>query len=239
MSGHHSFEKLRARMTPERRARNKARTQELLAKISLPEHRQLGDDNTNQYSGSNFDDFLKEEGIFDEVSVLTQQRLEALQAEDMPGATRPLWPYYLGIAAMLFIGVLYYLVDSDIVEPPTLGKDNGQEVQASDKVESGGNEVVPASQEVASGGGENAIIPKDLLIRAEQGDPEAQFLLGEKYYVSKDYVEAYMWWSLAAEQEFDAAQEKRDMVVRRQLITSAQIAEAKRRASVIMEGYKR
>lgn len=40
MSGHHSFEKLRARMTPERRARNAARTRELLAEISLRELRQ-------------------------------------------------------------------------------------------------------------------------------------------------------------------------------------------------------
>ncbi|MDE2726295.1 MAG: hypothetical protein OXI59_23245, partial [Gemmatimonadota bacterium] len=35
MSGHHSFEKLRARMTPERRAYNAAKTRELLTEISL------------------------------------------------------------------------------------------------------------------------------------------------------------------------------------------------------------
>ncbi|MXZ11793.1 MAG: helix-turn-helix transcriptional regulator [Gemmatimonadetes bacterium] len=40
MSGHHSFEKLRARMTPERRAYNAAKTKELLAEISLRELRQ-------------------------------------------------------------------------------------------------------------------------------------------------------------------------------------------------------
>ncbi len=36
MSGHHRFEALRARMNPERRARNAAKTQELLA--AMPRH---------------------------------------------------------------------------------------------------------------------------------------------------------------------------------------------------------
>ena len=35
MSGHHPFDKLRAQMTPERRARNAARTQALLADLPL------------------------------------------------------------------------------------------------------------------------------------------------------------------------------------------------------------
>ena len=39
MSGHHSFDKLRNRMTPERRAYNAAKTQELLAGLSLCEAR--------------------------------------------------------------------------------------------------------------------------------------------------------------------------------------------------------
>ena len=39
----------------------------------------------NKYSGSRFDDFLKEEGIFEEVSARTQARLAALQAEKSPG----------------------------------------------------------------------------------------------------------------------------------------------------------
>ncbi len=51
--------------------------------------------------------------------------------------------------------------------------------------------------------------------------------MGEKYYKGEGYVEAYMWWSLAAEQGFDAAREKLDMVA----MTSDQISEAKRRAS--------
>ena len=40
MSGPHSFQKLRARMAPERRARNAARTRDLIAEMSLHELRQ-------------------------------------------------------------------------------------------------------------------------------------------------------------------------------------------------------
>ena len=39
----------------------------------------------NKYSGSNFDNFLKEEGIFEEVSARTQARVAALQAEESSG----------------------------------------------------------------------------------------------------------------------------------------------------------
>ncbi len=37
----------------------------------------------NKYSGSSFDDFLREEGIFEEVSERARKRLLALQIEDM------------------------------------------------------------------------------------------------------------------------------------------------------------
>ena len=37
----------------------------------------------NPYSGSNFDDFLAEEGILEEVSTKAQKRLLALQIEDI------------------------------------------------------------------------------------------------------------------------------------------------------------
>ncbi len=33
----------------------------------------------NKYSGSSFDDFLKEEGIYEEVTALAQKELQALQ----------------------------------------------------------------------------------------------------------------------------------------------------------------
>ena len=41
----------------------------------------------NKYSGSNFDDFLKEEGILEEVSARAQKRLLALQINDIMQAT--------------------------------------------------------------------------------------------------------------------------------------------------------
>jgi len=37
----------------------------------------------NKYSGSNFDDFLEEEGILEEVSARAQKRLLALQINDI------------------------------------------------------------------------------------------------------------------------------------------------------------
>ncbi len=37
----------------------------------------------NKYSGSNFDDFLEEEGILEEVSVKANKRLLALQLNDI------------------------------------------------------------------------------------------------------------------------------------------------------------
>lgn len=43
--------------------------------------------NSNKYSGSNFDDFLAEEGILEEVSARAQKRLLALQIEDIMTAS--------------------------------------------------------------------------------------------------------------------------------------------------------
>ena len=40
----------------------------------------------NKYSGSDFDDFLAEEGILEEVSEGAQKRLLALQIEDIVNA---------------------------------------------------------------------------------------------------------------------------------------------------------
>jgi DNA-binding Xre family transcriptional regulator len=39
-------------------------------------------ENMNQYSGSNFDDFLKEEGILEEVTARAHKRLLALQLSE-------------------------------------------------------------------------------------------------------------------------------------------------------------
>ena len=43
----------------------------------------------NKYSGGNFDDFLKEEGIFEEVLECTRKRLLALQIEDCINTANP------------------------------------------------------------------------------------------------------------------------------------------------------
>lgn len=42
----------------------------------------------NKYSGSNFDEFLEEEGILEEVSARAQKRLLALQIEDIINVTK-------------------------------------------------------------------------------------------------------------------------------------------------------
>ena len=51
----------------------------------------------NKYSGSNFDDFLKEEGIYDEVKALAQKELSVegslesdRNSEDLKGPTKPI-----------------------------------------------------------------------------------------------------------------------------------------------------
>ncbi len=41
----------------------------------------------NKYTGSSFDDFLQEEGIFEEVSARAQKRLLALQINDIMQTT--------------------------------------------------------------------------------------------------------------------------------------------------------
>jgi hypothetical protein len=44
----------------------------------------------NKYSGSNFDDFLEEEGILEEVGVLAQEQLKAFQTEKISTDTEQL-----------------------------------------------------------------------------------------------------------------------------------------------------
>lgn len=55
----------------------------------------------NKYSGSNFDDFLKEVGIFDEVKALAQKELSAegslesnSNSEDLKGPTKPITRFF-------------------------------------------------------------------------------------------------------------------------------------------------
>ena len=43
----------------------------------------------NKYSGSNFDDFLKDEGILEEVSARAQKRLKELAMQSSPSGYLP------------------------------------------------------------------------------------------------------------------------------------------------------
>ena len=43
----------------------------------------------NKYSGSNFDDFLKEEGILEEVSARVRKRLKELAMQSSPNGYLP------------------------------------------------------------------------------------------------------------------------------------------------------
>ncbi len=67
---------------------------------------------------------------------------------------------------------------------------------------------------------------------AEQGDAQAQFNLGHMYAngegVSLDYVQAHLWWSLAASQRLERASKARELVAAK--MTSEQIAEAEKLA---------
>lgn len=48
------------------------------------------------------------------------------------------------------------------------------------------------------------------------------------YGVPLDYVQAHMWWNLAAAQDFEPARERLDMIA--SMMTPAQIEEAQRLA---------
>ncbi len=67
---------------------------------------------------------------------------------------------------------------------------------------------------------------------AEQGDRKAQYRLAGMYRegkgIPKDYVQAHMWYNLAAATWHFGAQEDRDALA--ELMTSEQIAEAQRLA---------
>ena len=76
---------------------------------------------------------------------------------------------------------------------------------------------------------------------AEQGDAIAQSNLGVMYEfglgVPQDYVQAHMWFELAAEQGSKKAQKNRDTAASQ--MTPAQIAEAQRLAREWMEKHQR
>ncbi len=67
---------------------------------------------------------------------------------------------------------------------------------------------------------------------AEQGDAHAQNNLGVMYFLGKgvpqDYVQAHLWYSLAAAQGHEKARQARDRLAEK--MTPAQVADAQRLA---------
>ena len=67
----------------------------------------------NKYSGGNFDDFLKEEGIFEEVLESTRKRLLALQIEDRINAVNRRGTAFAEKINADFAQLNHYLFDLD------------------------------------------------------------------------------------------------------------------------------
>jgi TPR repeat protein len=80
--------------------------------------------------------------------------------------------------------------------------------------------------------GDYATALKEWRPLAEQGDANTQHNLGLMYYngrgVPQDYVQAHMWWNLAAAAGQKNAAKNRDIIARQ--MTPSQIAEAQRLA---------
>ena len=67
----------------------------------------------NKYSGGNFDDFLKEEGIFEEVVECTRKRLLALEIEDMVNAADVSRTSSTDTISTTLVQLNHYLFDLD------------------------------------------------------------------------------------------------------------------------------
>ena len=67
----------------------------------------------NKYSGGNFDDFLKEEGIFEEVVECTRKRLLASQIEDRINAVNRRGTTFAEKINADFVQLNHYLFDLD------------------------------------------------------------------------------------------------------------------------------
>lgn len=139
-------------------------------------------------------------------------------------------PVGVGVLVCIIVYSSGFVGNSDQEERQGFVAGNDKESNDFRKAASVGE--VQVSNKTGSVIGKDATDFQNLQLLAEQGQAKAQFFLGEMYYqgkdVSKDYVDAYMWWSLAAGQGLDEASEKREMVA--QQMTSGQITEAERRA---------
>jgi len=82
--------------------------------------------------------------------------------------------------------------------------------------------------EAALGKGDYVTAAREYRKAAEQGFAKAQYNLGVMYRkgegVPQSYVQAHMWFNLAATQGMEGAKETRDSIAKK--MTSAQIAEA-------------
>lgn len=71
-------------------------------------------------------------------------------------------------------------------------------------------------------------------LAAKQGDADAQFNLANLYYegygVAQDYVQAHMWFNIAATSGYAAARENRGILA--SIMTTSDISESQRRARV-------
>ena len=76
-------------------------------------------------------------------------------------------------------------------------------------------------------------------LAAEQGYARAQYNLGFMYYngegVPQDYVQAHMWWNLAASKGNENGRKNRDIIAKK--MTPVQITEAQRIAREWLEKH--
>jgi TPR repeat protein len=94
---------------------------------------------------------------------------------------------------------------------------------------------------LANVSGDYATALQEFASLAEQGDAEAQVLVGKLYRsgdgVLQDYITAHMWFNIAAANGDDLGAKERKSVAR--LMSQTDISEAQRRARVCMgSGYQ-
>ena len=99
--------------------------------------------------------------------------------------------------------------------------------------------------EIAYQNGDYATALKELIPLAEQGHPQAQYNLGLFYAkgegVIQDYVKAYMWWNIVAENNDAPEQDnaKNNIKLLEEDMTVFQIADAQTRSTLcVKNNYK-
>jgi TPR repeat protein len=97
--------------------------------------------------------------------------------------------------------------------------------------------------EIAYQNGDYATAVKELIPLAEQGHPQAQYNLGLFYAkgegVIQDYVKAYMWWNIVAEETGHDSAKNNIKVLEEHYMTVFQIADAQTRSTLcVKNNYK-